>query len=193
MNNFFQKEFRYFYVTYTIIFINLALFLIMTLAGGTTNAKVLIFFGAKVNPLIDLGQYWRLFTANFIHIGFTHLLFNTYALFVLGKYSESIFGHTRLIMMYIFCGLTGSTLSYLLSPSLSAGASGAIFGLLGAIIVYGWNNSFLRRSGLITNFLIILGLNLVFGMVMPGIDNFGHMGGLLGGLFAGSLFRFLER
>lgn len=193
MSDFYRREFRFFYVTYIIIFINLFIFLLMTLAGGSTNANVLIFFGAKVNPLIDLGQYWRLLTANFIHIGFTHLLFNTYALFVLGKYSESIFGHAKLVFMYLFCGLTGSTLSYLLSPSLSAGASGAIFGLLGAIIVYGWNNRFLRRSGLITNFLIILGINLVFGMVMPGIDNFGHMGGLLGGLFLGGLFRFLER
>ena len=161
----------------------------MILAGGSTNSRVLILFGAKVNPLIEAGQYWRLLTSIFIHIGFTHLLFNTYALFVLGKYSEKIFGHSKLIILFIFSGLTGSTLSYLMSPHLSAGASGGIFGLLGAIVVYGWDNQFLRSSGLITNLMIILGLNLVLGMIIPGLDNFAHLGGLIGGSSIGIILR----
>lgn len=191
--NYYKNDFKNFYVTYTFIFIFLIIFLLMTLAGGSTNTRVLILFGAKVNQLIEAGQYWRLLTSIFIHIGFTHLLFNTYALFVLGKYSEKIFGHSKLIMLFIFSGLTGSTLSYLMSPHLSAGASGGIFGLLGAIVVYGWDNQFLRSSGLITNLMIILGLNLVLGMIIPGLDNFAHLGGLIGGSTLGIILRLAKK
>ncbi len=187
--DYYKNDFKNFYVTYTFIFIIIAVFLLMTLAGGTTNTRILILFGAKVNALIEAGQYWRLLTSVFIHIGFTHLLFNSYALFVLGKYSEKIFGHDKLIMLFIFSGLSGSTLSYLMSPHLSAGASGGIFGLLGAIVVYGWNNQFLRSSGLITNLMIILGLNLVLGMIIPGLDNYAHLGGLIGGSTIGAILR----
>lgn len=190
--NYYKNDFKNFYVTYTFIIIIIAVFLLMTLAGGTTNSRILILFGAKVNSLIEAGQYWRLLTSVFIHIGFTHLLFNSYALFVLGKYSEKIFGHGKLIMLFIISGLTGSTLSYLMSPHLSAGASGGIFGLLGAIVVYGWDNQFLRSSGLITNLMIILGLNLVLGMIIPGLDNYAHLGGLIGGSSVGAILRFVK-
>lgn len=190
---YYKKDFKSFYVTYSLIFINLVVFLLMTLAGGSTNIDVLILFGAKVNPLIDLGQYWRLLTGIFLHIGFTHLLFNTYALFVLGKYSENLFGHGKLLILFLFSGLTGSTLSYLMSPNVSAGASGAIFGLLGAIVVYGWDIDFLRRSGLIRTLLIILGINLVLGMIIPGLDNNAHLGGLIGGSTLGIIFRLIKQ
>lgn len=192
MDDIYKREYKEYYVTYTLIFINLAVFAVMTLAGGTTNIKNLIFFGAKVNELINAGQYWRLFTSMFIHIGFTHLLFNTYALIALGKFTENIFGHRKFILIYFFSGITGSLFSYIFSPSISAGASGAIFGLLGAIVAYGWKNSILRRSGIITNLLIILGINLFFGMVAPGIDNFAHLGGLLGGISSGWIIRLLQ-
>ncbi|HHV65498.1 MAG TPA: rhomboid family intramembrane serine protease [Peptococcaceae bacterium] len=185
MNYIYKKEFRDYYVTYTLIFINLVIFILMTIAGGTTNYMVLILFGAKVNPLIEAGQYWRLFTCIFIHIGFTHLLFNTYALIALGKFTEYLFGHKKYLFVYIFCGLCGSLFSYFFSPSISAGASGAIFGLLGSLVGYGWRNAFLWQSGLITNLLIVLGINLFLGFVFPGIDNYAHLGGLLGGLLLG--------
>jgi rhomboid protease GluP len=190
MNSIYKKEYQEYYITYTLIFINIAVFILMTLAGGSTNYKNLILFGAKVNPLIEEGQYWRLLTSVFIHIGFTHLLFNTYALMVMGKFAEKIFNHGKLLLIFLFSGISGSLLSFIFSPKISAGASGAIFGLLGAIVVYGWKNSFLWRSGLITNLLIILGINLVFGMVAPGLDNYAHFGGLIGGAFLGFIFRF---
>ncbi len=185
MNYIYKKEFRDYYITYSLILINLIMFILMTLAGGTTNYKVLIFFGAKVNPLIEAGQYWRLFTSMFIHIGFTHLLFNIYALIALGKFTEHIFGHKKFVFIYLICGLSGSLLSYFFSPSISAGASGAIFGLLGSLVGYGFRNSFLWQSGIITNLLIVLGINLFFGFVFPGIDNFAHLGGLLSGIIIG--------
>ncbi|KUO62740.1 MAG: rhomboid family intramembrane serine protease [Gracilibacter sp. BRH_c7a] len=190
--NYYKNDFRNFYITYIFILIILVVFLLMTLAGGTTKTHVLILFGAKVNPLIEAGQYWRLLTSIFIHIGFTHLLFNTYALYILGKYSEKIFGHGKLVMLFLVSGLSGSVLSYLMSPHLSAGASGAIFGLLGAIVIYGWNNQFLRSSGLITNLMVILGINLMLGMILPGLDNYAHLGGLIGGSSLGAVLRLFK-
>lgn len=193
MDEIYKKELKEFYVTYTLIIINVIVFILMTLAGGSTKTIVLILFGAKVNQLIDMGQYWRLFTSMFLHIGFTHLLFNIYALIALGKYTEKIFSHIKLLVIYIFSGITGSSLSYLLSPNISAGASGAIFGLLGALVSYGWKNSFIWHSGFIKSLLIILGINLVLGLIIPGIDNFAHLGGLLGGSVIGLVIRLIEK
>lgn len=193
MNSVYKREYKEYYVTYTLIFINLAVFLVMTLAGGTNDINNLIIFGAKINVLIEAGQYWRLLTSIFIHIGFTHFLFNTYALMVMGKFGEKIFGHGKLVIIYIFSGLSGSLFSFIFSPHISAGASGAIFGLLGAIVAYGWKNAFLWRSGLVTNFLVVLGINFVFGMIIPGIDNFAHFGGLLGGILLGIVIRTIQR
>lgn len=192
MNEIYKKEFKEYFVTYSLIIINLTVFLLMTFAGGTTNYKILILFGAKVNALIDNGQYWRLISSVFIHIGFTHLLFNTYALLVLGKYAEKIFGHIKFLSIFIFCGINGSILSYLFSPKISAGASGAIFGLLGAIVAYGWKNSSFWRSGLITSLLIVLGINLLFGVIASGVDNYAHLGGLIGGIVMGFILRFIQ-
>jgi rhomboid protease GluP len=193
MSQIYKKEFKEYFVTYTLIILNLIMFIIMTMAGGSTNYKNLIIFGAKVNILIQAGQYWRLFTSMFIHIGFTHLLFNTYALLALGKYTEKIFSHGKFILIYLFSGLTGSLFSYFFSPNISAGASGAIFGLLGAIVAYGWKNPFFWRSGLITNLLIVLGINLLFGVIAPGIDNYAHLGGLLGGVLIGCILILLKK
>lgn len=193
MSQIYQKEFKEYFVTYTLIILNLIMFIIMTMAGGSTNYKNLILFGAKVNILIEAGQYWRLFTSMFIHIGFTHLLFNTYALLALGKYAEKIFNHSRFLLIYFCSGITGSLFSYLFSPNISAGASGAIFGLLGAIVAYGWKNPFFWRSGLITNLLIVLGINILFGVLAPGIDNYAHLGGLLGGVVLGSILILLKK
>jgi rhomboid protease GluP len=193
MNDIYKREFKEYYGTYCLIGMMVIVFVLMTLAGGSTNYRNLILFGAKVNELIAAGQYWRFITCIFIHIGFTHLFFNVYALVVLGKFAEKIFGHGKFFLIFFGSGLSGSLLSYLLSPKISAGASGAIFGLLGAIVVYGWKNKYLWRSGLLTNLLVVLGINLFLGVVSPDIDNFGHLGGLLGGMVLGFLFRWAPR
>ena len=171
---------------------NVAMFVLMTLFGiivyndwnGTQNGRVLIFFGAKVNQLIAHGEVWRLFSAMFIHIGIIHLLFNLYALNVLGPMVEGFFGHRRFLLIYIIGGLWGSTASYAFSQALSAGASGAIFGLAGATTVYflRYRENFgARGRAILQNMLVVIGINLVFGLSMTGIDNWGHMGGLVGG------------
>lgn len=192
LNTYLKNEFKRYYITYLLIILNIIVFILMTIFGGSTNVKVLIFFGAKVNELIELGQYWRLISSIFIHIGFTHLLFNTYALLVLGNFAERIFGRFKFLLLYLSSGIGSSTASYLFSPHISAGASGAIFGLLGAIISFGWKNPFLWRSGLITNLLLVLAINLIFGMVVPGIDNYAHLGGLLTGALIGFLYKKLD-
>jgi len=189
--NYYKRDFKENYITYSLILVNLTVFLLMTLLGGSTKIANLVLFGAKVNSLIEAGQYWRLVTSMFIHIGFTHLLFNTYALFVLGIFSERMYGHGKFLVIYIFSGIIGALFSFIFSPKISAGASGAIFGLLGSILVYGWQKRFFWRSGLIYNIFIILAINMAFGIITPGIDNFAHFGGFIGGIIISYIIKLI--
>lgn len=169
------------FLTYILLGMNLIVFLLMTLAGGSTNQRVLIAFGAKVNTLIQAGEVWRLLTSTFIHIGIMHLVFNLYALWALGPLTEESFGHRRFFVIYIFSGLGGSIASFLFTTALSAGASGAIFGLLGALLYDSFKRPNLWKSGLGINLIIVILVNFGFGLTQPGIDNFAHLGGLLTG------------
>lgn len=177
--------------TYIFLALNGLVFVAMTAAGGSEQLVVLVLFGAKVNPLIVAGQYWRLLTANFIHIGLLHLIFNSYALFVFGADVEGRFGRARFVVLYLLCGLSGSVLSFLGNDALSAGASGAIFGLVGAIIVYYFTyRQEFGRTGRrqLMNLILVAAYNLIWGLLGVGIDNWGHIGGLLGGLALGWAF-----
>ncbi len=182
--------------TYVLLAANVLVWLAMTVFGwdkglglsGSENGLVLLVFGAKYGPLIAVGQYWRLLTACFLHIGPLHLLFNSWALYSFGQQLERRYGGWRFIVLYLLAGVAGNVLSYLGSESLSAGASGAIFGLLGASIAYlltyreqfgDWG----RKQ--LTNMLVVAGYNLVIGMTLGGIDNLGHIGGLVAGLALG--------
>jgi rhomboid protease GluP len=176
--------------TYVIIGIDIAIFLLMTLAGGTQNPVVLDRFGANTAWLIaGQGEYWRLFTANFIHIGIVHLAFNMFALYQLGRQIESLYGQPRFLTIYLLSGLSGTVFSYLLTQGRSAGASTALFGLFGALLVYFYKyrdyfGSFGRQQ--LINLAVILLINVLIGL-SPGsnIDNWGHFGGFVGGLFLG--------
>lgn len=181
------------HVTYALLAANVLAFITMIAVGyfvfgtlnGAEDSRVLALLGAKINRLIAVnGQVWRLFTAMFLHIGVLHLLFNLYALNALGPLVEGYFGHVRFTVIYLLGGLFGSLASYAFSPVASAGASGAIFGLAGSITVYflRYRENFgARGRAILTNMLVVIGINLVFGLAMPGIDNWGHMGGLVGG------------
>jgi len=172
-------------LSWLILALNAFIWLLMTLGGGSTNPIVLIRFGAKVSWLVATGEYWRLFTAIFLHIGFLHLAFNSYALYSLGPQIESLYGRSRFLTIYLVGGLAGSAASYALSESLSAGASGAIFGLIGALAIYLIRHSdILGRRGkqALTNVVVVIFYNLVLSFAVPGIDVLGHLGGLLGGL-----------
>jgi len=176
------------YLTYTLIAINLIVFALMTLAGGSTRTGVLILFGAKVNSLIIQGEYWRLFTSMFLHIGFLHLAFNLYALWALGPIAEELLGRIRYITVYILSGILGSVASFLFTDAISAGASGAIFGILGALVVYSRRKPFLWKSGFGKSLAVVILINLSLGFFQTGIDVYAHMGGLVSGMLLTWIF-----
>lgn len=162
--------------------------LVMKYFGDETSPEMLILFGAKFNPLITDGEYWRLLTSMFIHIGIIHLFFNLYALFILGKSVEFFFGKIDFLVIYFISGLWGSLFSYAFNDSISAGASGAVFGLIGALIsFFAINKEMFGKSGKQTliSMILIAVLNLAIGFSTSGIDNFAHIGGLLGGISLG--------
>ncbi|MGJ7921365.1 rhomboid family intramembrane serine protease [Neobacillus sp. LXY-4] len=176
--------------TYVFLVIQIGILMIMEFMGGSTNSSTLIQFGAKFNPLILEGEWWRFFTPMFLHIGFLHLLMNSIALFYMGPLVERIFGSFRFVLIYLFAGFAGSVASFAFSPNLSAGASGAIFGCFGALLYFGviYPKLFFRTMGM--NILFVIGLNLVFGFSMNNIDNAGHIGGLIGGFLAAGVLHF---
>ncbi|MCH8063893.1 MAG: rhomboid family intramembrane serine protease [Chloroflexi bacterium] len=176
-------------VTWGLLAINGAVWAAMELSGGSEDERVLLRFGAMFGPLIANGEYWRLFTAMFLHVGIMHLMFNGIGLLIFGRMLERVFGHYRFATIYVLAGLSGSIASYTFNPVvIGAGASGAIFGVLGALTAF-----FLLRRDVLGNVgrryrsglaLIVL-INLAFGFFIPGIDNWAHLGGLGGGLVLG--------
>jgi rhomboid protease GluP len=167
-------------------------FLLETLRGGSTNPEVLIAMGANHPELIARGEWWRLVASMFLHIGILHLLLNGWALYQLGSLVELWLGSTRLLLTYFVTGIAGSLASVMFTQQLSAGASGAIFGLLGALISF-----LLRRRDMLTpgaksllgQLVLWAGINVVFGFSTPGIDNSAHLGGCAAGLVLGLLLR----
>lgn len=175
--------------TYLFIIIQVMMFIILEWQGGSTDARVLIEFGAKFNPLIEQGEWWRFITPVFLHVGFLHLLMNTFALYYLGTMVEKIYGSFRFLIIYLFAGFFGTLASFLFTPSVSAGASGAIFGLFGALLYFGtvYKHLFLRTIGM--NIISLIFINLCFGFIVPGIDNAGHIGGLFGGFLSANMIQ----
>ena len=177
-------------VTNVLLGLVVLVFLAETLMGGSTSTRTLIAFGGQVNLYVAIGQYWRLLASMFLHIGLTHLMFNGWALFSLGREVESLFGSVRFTFIYFLSGLFGSVAFYVLgAPNVtSAGASGAIFGLVGADIAY-----FLRNRRLfgrlsrqqLGNLLTLVVINLILGFTVPGINNMAHLGGLVSGFIIG--------
>lgn len=172
------------FFTYMFMIIQVIVFLLMEMNGGSTNSATLIHFGAKSSSYILQGQWWRFFTPIVIHIGFVHLLMNTISLYLIGAEAERIYGNTRFLLIYLFAGFSGTLASFMLSPSLSAGASGAIFGCLGALLYFGvvYPKLFYRTMG--SSVIVLIIINLLYGFSVPGIDNAGHIGGLIGGFLA---------
>lgn len=176
-------------VTSILIAICILVFLGMTITGGSTNTNVLVAWGAKFTPLIRQGQWWRLISAGFIHIGFQHLLINVVSLYFIGMYIENIMGHYQMLLIYLVSVLTGNLVSAVWVPtSISAGASTGIFGLFGAFILLGVayrDNQAIRL--LARQFLILVAFNIVADLLMPGVDLAGHLGGLIGGFLMAAI------
>ncbi|WP_446898521.1 rhomboid family intramembrane serine protease [Clostridium sp. LBM24168] len=182
-----QFNFRGAEITYLLVALNIIFYIITAVLSGnlfTSNINVLVFMGAKVNSLISSGQYYRLLSCMFLHGGIVHLAFNMYALVVVGPLVESVYGKLRYIFIYFFSGIAASFLSYVFSPHVSIGASGAIFGLLGATLMFALEMKKKISKEYIYNILSVIALNLIFGFSASNIDNFGHIGGLLGGIIS---------
>jgi rhomboid protease GluP len=158
-----------------------------TLTGylSSPDPDLLLRIGAKYGPAILEGEYWRLITAVFIHDGLIHLAINGYALYVMGLQAERFFGQTRFLIIYLLAGAISVSVSYVADGRLAVGASGAIFGLVGALAVFFLRNRHIfgaigRRQ--LGNLALVIMLNLVFGLSVEGIDNWAHLGGLAAGL-----------
>jgi membrane associated rhomboid family serine protease len=188
-------------VTTAILAINIAMFLVEWATGasrslyfGGSDQKLVnlgaIYSGGQFGPGIVGGEYWRLFTGMFLHAGLIHLAFNMYALYLFGFLIESAFGKVRFTLLYVLCGLMASVTSFAFgTPGIPAvGASGAIFGLLGAWVAF----NFRRRQSGPNRFQLqwaamLIAINLVLGFSLAGVDNLAHVGGLLTGIVAGGL------
>ncbi|WP_288530142.1 rhomboid family intramembrane serine protease [uncultured Secundilactobacillus sp.] len=186
-----QQRFRQFvsgpYVTISLIALMVIVYLLMTAAGGAGNPQVLMAFGAKINVLIDGGQWWRLVTPMFLHLSFEHILLNMVTLYFLGLQIEALFGHWRFLILFVVSGIGGNLASFAFDPNaLSAGASTAIFGLFGAFLMLGEafrQNVYIHQ--MTRTFILFIGFNLVFGFFTPGVDIAGHIGGLIAGFLMG--------
>jgi membrane associated rhomboid family serine protease len=168
-------------MSHVLLAVNVAVFVLQ----GTMGSQLLL-AGAKVNAAIAAGQLHRLFTPMFLHASFTHLMVNAFSLYSTGPSVESWFGRARFVSLYLMSGICGNVLSFFCTPTPSVGASGAIFGLVGATaVLLGRHRKILgprSRKGLNSLAYIVL---VNFGMGMSPnsrIDNFGHLGGLLGGV-----------
>ncbi len=177
-------------LTYILIGINVAIALGATLSGasatggGGAGSSTLLSEGSVSRLTVEGGEYWRILTAGFLHVGFLHLLFNMFSLYILGGMLEPAIGRMRFAVIYFVSLLAGSFGALLLTTDPTVGASGAIFGLMGAAVVVMRNRGVdPMESGL----GVWIGLNLLITFTIPNISIGGHIGGLLGGAVAALL------
>lgn len=174
-------------LTYIFIIANALLFMLLEGSGSSTNIEHLIEFGAKYNPAIIDGEWWRIISSMFLHIGILHLLMNMLALYYLGTAVERIYGSARFFIIYFLAGIGGGLASFAFTINVSAGASGAIFGLFGALLYFGLIHKKLFFQTMGRSVLFLIGFNIVFGFLVPQIDNGAHLGGLICGFIASSM------
>ena len=195
-----QESILYFFIprkgflaTPILIDINILVFIIMVISGvGILEPTTfsLLKWGADFGPLTLTGDWWRTITCNFIHIGAFHLLMNMYAFMYIGLWLEQLVGARRMFITYLLTGLCSAIFSLSMhSETISAGASGSIFGLYGVFLAFllfhGIDKS--ERKPLLTSILIFIGYNLIYGM-KEGVDNAAHLGGLFSGFILGLIY-----
>lgn len=171
-------------VSYVLVGIILAIFLFVNLMARVREWPMnyaLFYYGSKVNFFIIQGEYWRLFTAMFLHVDVIHVGLNAYVLYIYGPLVEKLYGKTRFIIIYLLAGLLSSAFSFAFNTSASVGASGAIFGIIGALLYLYFANRTMFDHIFGKQLFIFIGINLFIGFTVPMIDNSGHIGGLIGG------------
>lgn len=180
--------------TQALLAANVGVFLAMWATGvdpGTPETEALVRWGANAPQKVLAGEWWRLLTSMFLHVGALHLLMNMFGLWYVGAFLERVVGRPAFLVVYLLSGLVGSlasTATHDYAPS--AGASGALFGVLGGLLAFTLRRgrewlmpSEARR--LLRNLLLVIAVNVALGLTVPGIDNAAHMGGLAGGLVSG--------
>src|SRR5580704_11047672 len=190
-----QRQSSSMVVTQAILGINVAEFAAMLLAGVSPmdpTGQQLVDWGANFGPYTIGGQWWRLLTCVFVHIGIPHIALNMWCLWGLGRLAESVYDRWTFGAVYLITGLSASVASLIWNPvGVSAGASGAIFGIAGALIAAFYLGEFSLPksviSGLLTSVLKFAGYNLVLGAFLGRTDNAAHVGGLVSGLILGAL------
>jgi membrane associated rhomboid family serine protease len=187
-------------VTYGLTAINVAVYLVLVLNGGRPDpsSQVLIRFGALVPQRVLDGEWWRLVTVMFLHASIAHIAFNMISLVVVGTIAEKLYGSPRFLAIYLGSGLIGGLASLvhgIMSNDLNTpgvGASGAIFGIVGALLTLRFQRSEIIpeyvRSRISSQMVLIVVLNLVLGAATPHVDNSAHLGGLVGGAALSFLF-----
>lgn len=190
-------------VSYTLLSVNILMFALMYLHGSPQSDATLREFGALSPRLILQGQWWRLCTAIFLHAGVAHILFNMISLFAIGPITERLYGSTRFLAIYLGAGLLGSVSSFTYAvlmnnlDVLGVGASGAIFGLAGALIAIRFQRSDIiplrLRQRISTSLIPLVVLNLFVASVTPHVDNSAHLGGLIGGILLSMLLPVTRR
>lgn len=170
-------------ITYILIGINILVFLLMYLFGrGSTDIATIYYFGG----LIKGSGLFRIIASMFIHIGVLHLLVNCYSLHIIGNEIENFYGKYKLIYIYLFSGIIGNlvTLIFMNSSNISAGASGAVFGLVGALLYFALNYRIYFGEAIKSQIIPIILINLMLGFAISNVNNFAHIGGLIGGILA---------
>ena len=172
------------YITYALLILTIGVYLLQMASKSLYGYDLVALAGMKNNAAIEAGQWWRLITPMFLHGGVFHIGFNMYALYVLGPGLERFYGKWSYLLLYLVAGVAGNVFSFIFSTYNSLGASTAIFGLLAAEGVFLYQHRELfgqnaQRS--LINVIVIALINFVIGL-SPGIDNWGHLGGFIGGM-----------
>jgi len=187
------NTFKQYKITYSLIAINILGYMLSAFLSQSLidmDIEVLVDMGALFGPMTVLdGEWWRLFTAMFLHGGMTHLLMNMFSLYLIGRGVEQYFNTTSYLSIYLFSGLLGGLASLYMHPaSVGVGASGAIFGIFGAMggfFIAHRDKIEAHTKAFMKEFAIIIGINLVIGFSIPSVDVSAHIGGLIVGFIGG--------
>lgn len=180
-------------VTYLLIAINVLIYLLTAIISRNIydiDSYTLLVFGAKVNELINNGQPWRLITSTFLHGGLAHIAFNMYALKIIGSEVEYVYGKVKYIGIYLISAVGAGLFSYIFNAdSISVGASGAIFGLFGAMLIFGVKNKNKIGKQYVINLFKVIVINIIIGVTISNIDNSAHIGGLIFGVISALILK----
>ena len=190
-----NKKFNEVFAPKTIVFTNIimlicmAMYFVVAIYGNNFinfDVGILTSFGANNIVLVKHGQIWRLITCAFLHVGLIHLLVNMYSLRVIGPSVEALIGKWKFVFIYLISSVSASLMSLVFTEAniVSAGASGAIFGLMGALLYFGYHYRLYLNDAIKTQIIPVIVFNLLIGFMISGIDNGAHIGGLVGGYLA---------